>query len=358
MKSILWLSFIKLKRNSAPYLLMIGLTLMFSFVIGLQTQSSTKEVAVVGEEDKVQPLIEQLSDQSDFSFYIEKEDEAQAALKKGRIGEYIVVSDDVTIITLSEEAELQALIPVVTNAAYQLKVKQQFNELSNDIIGGPLHELEFEQIQLTTTPHNIESSIDFRYQALFGSCLFFIMYTLGYTVKEFLRMKRERIWDRFVFSPLSKTKVYGGFLTFSVIIGLIHMAIVLVVAQTIFGLDFSKTWLAIGITMLLYIIVSVGWLLLLVAFVRTDTQFDLFVSLLAVSMAMLGGAYWPLEIVTSDLLLTISNAVPLTHALESIKAVTMYEQSLQEIVPSLALLTFIGAVIITFGIQFVDKRMK
>lgn len=48
------------------------------------------------------------------------------------------------------------------------------------------------------------------------------------------------------------------------------------------------------------------------------------IPIVATSSAMIGGAYWPLEIVTNPFLIALSKVVPMTYGMEALKGVAYY----------------------------------
>jgi len=88
----------------------------------------------------------------------------------------------------------------------------------------------------------------------------------------------------------------------------------------------------------------------------TLTQFQALISLLAVSMAMIGGAYWPLEIVSSNVLLALAKIVPLTYGMELLKGAAVYGRSITELLYPMSILFFMGVVFMGIGINLVERK--
>ncbi len=96
--------------------------------------------------------------------------------------------------------------------------------------------------------------------------------------------------------------------------------------------------------------------MLLIGFVRKSSQLGAIVPIVAVSMAMLGGAYWPIEIVENHFVLALSKGIPVTYAMDALKGVTIYQQSLAENVQSLATLFLMGVICMGVGINLMERR--
>lgn len=116
--------------------------------------------------------------------------------------------------------------------------------------------------------------------------------------------------------------------------------------------DLEKTL----IVLVPYVFSIVALALFLVSVVKSTQQFNAIISLVSVSLSMLGGAYWPLEIVSSDFLLKVSNFVPIKHAMEGLKAATIYGASINELLYPISILTLMGVVLIGIGINVMERK--
>ena len=72
--------------------------------------------------------------------------------------------------------------------------------------------------------------------------------------------------------------------------------------------------------------------------------------------AMLGGAYWPLEIVSSRFMQAAANFVPIRHAMEALKGIAYYSYTLQDLLWPLAILVLFGVVFMGVGLRLVERR--
>jgi len=77
---------------------------------------------------------------------------------------------------------------------------------------------------------------------------------------------------------------------------------------------------------------------------------------IAVPFAMLGGAYWPLEIVSSKVILALSYISPIKYGLEILKGVTINASPYVELLQPLSLLLFMTVVFMGIGISVLEKK--
>lgn len=95
---------------------------------------------------------------------------------------------------------------------------------------------------------------------------------------------------------------------------------------------------------------------MLAGVVRNVQQMNVVVPIVAVSMAMIGGAYWPIEIVSSRPLLALSQALPMRHAMDAFKGLSYHAWGLAEVAGALAFMGAFGLVCAAIGIWLVDRR--
>lgn len=94
----------------------------------------------------------------------------------------------------------------------------------------------------------------------------------------------------------------------------------------------------------------------LVGVVKNIQQFNALIPLISVSMAMIGGAYWPLEIVSSPVLLKLADFMPIKYGMEALKGATIYGESWGELLQPMSILILMGVVFVGIGINVMEKR--
>ena len=140
---------------------------------------------------------------------------------------------------------------------------------------------------------------DNTFQTLFGFTLFFVIYTVAYNVLNILVEKQEGVWDRIILSPVKKWEMYIANLIYSFLTGYLQVCIVFIVFKYFFGVNFNGKFIESLILVGPYVFSIVALAILITGVVKTVQQFNAILPIIAVSMAMIGGAYWPLEVVES-----------------------------------------------------------
>lgn len=198
--------------------------------------------------------------------------------------------------------------------------------------------------------------IDPQMQPIFGFSLFFVIYTVAFQVLQLLKEKKEGVWNRMILSRLKKWEIYTGNLFYSFIIGYMQVALIFSVFRFGFGIDFHGRFPELLLLLVPYVFAIVAFSILLVGLVKNEQQFQALISLLSVSMAMIGGAYWPLEIVSSNILLMLSKIVPLTYGMEMLKGAAVYDRSLTELLYPMSILFLMGVVFMGIGINLTERK--
>src|SRR5690625_2385143 len=300
-----------LVRNPWMFILMTVTSIGFAFIIGGFNSFDQIKVPVVMDE-KVTDAKEVISIiEKDSMFGLEKMsfEEMEKRINSGKSefglkmieGDYeIIVGVDSANITLVEQTVETAYMKQA-----QISVLKTANaNIEKELVEKPAFHIE------TTSFHGNDSFIyNGQLQTLFGSTLFFVIYTIAYSVLQILVEKRTGIWDRVIMSPVRKWEMYVANFLYSFLIGYVQIIIVFFVFRFIIKVDFNGTFLLTLLVLIPYVLAIVSLSTFITGIVRTVQQFNAIVPLVAVSMAMIGGAFWPLEIVESSFMLALLKIV-------------------------------------------------
>lgn len=137
---------------------------------------------------------------------------------------------------------------------------------------------------------------------LLGASEVFVAERLGGTLRRLLTTPTTR-------SGILTGKI-GGRLT----MGLVQMALLIGVGALVFKVDWGNSPVALMLVAVAFGLAAVSMGVMVAAFVRTRQQAGGMTTLLAMTMAALGGAWWPLEI-TPPLYQTVVKVLPSTWAM-------------------------------------------
>ncbi|MCB1181983.1 ABC transporter permease [bacterium] len=144
--------------------------------------------------------------------------------------------------------------------------------------------------------------------------LFFVMMFLMMTAKELVQARRDRTLDRLVTSRARSGELVLGIFLGGMAIGLVQAAVLLVLNSLAFGIDYGDSPLGLALTVLLFAAFAAGASIVLGAVARTEAQADGLGMALTMTMAALGGLWWPLEIVPA-IMQRVGHALPTGQAI-------------------------------------------
>ncbi|MDR6224842.1 ABC transporter permease [Desmospora profundinema] len=193
-------------------------------------------------------------------------------------------------------------------------------------------------------------------QGLFGMTLFFAIYTITYSLSTVAEEKRRGTWDRLILSPLRKWQIYLGHLLYCFVIGYVQVLVIFLLFQYAFGFDLGDRFGTILFITGCYTFAIVALGMLLIGLVQTPEQLQAVIPIVAVSMAMLGGAYWPLEAVSNEVMLAISRVIPVTYGMDALKGAALESQGVMDLVHPLSMMLLFGVLCMGIGINLMERR--
>ena len=143
-----------------------------------------------------------------------------------------------------------------------------------------------------------------------GMTLFFLTYSVMFTVGDFLEDKRKKTLDRMLVSPVSPTWLMVSNVLPGMLIGTFQILLMLVAGKTIFGIEWGENLGGIFLIGIFYVFAVVCLSVFIVSLVKNMSQLGVVSPIILTGMAMIGGCMWPLEIVNSKILLALSKVTP------------------------------------------------
>jgi ABC-2 type transport system permease protein len=141
-----------------------------------------------------------------------------------------------------------------------------------------------------------------------GFTIMFMMFGISGAASTILDEKIGGTWQRLLTSPTSKVQVMIGYLFSYFMMGAIQLFVLMIVMNLIYGSRWGNL-LYFAPFAALVILTIVGFGLMMASIVKTRQQASALSAVLIVSTCMLGGVYWPLEIVP-EFMQQIAKAVP------------------------------------------------
>lgn len=366
MKGILITKFRLFIRKPWLFILMTVVCMMFAFFIGKGNEGKVR-VPVFSEqaEEEFTSLLNKLNESELFIFESMNEKELRAAVKEGKVEAGLLIHDSEYHLLITTQSTNIPLLHQYVEAVYSKKWQRDQILAS---IEGEEEKAKIEMIWETATldplfqvrEMNFRNSetrvIDAQLQGIFGFSLFFVIYTIAFNVIHILEEKRDRIWNRIIVTPTKKWEMYVGNLLYSFIMGYAQVILVFITFHFLAGVDFHGGFSKSLIILIPYVLTIVSFCMLLAALSKSSRHFNALISLLSVSLAMLGGAYWPIEIVSSEIMLVLGKVSPLLYGMELLKGATMYSYSYADLLKPASILLLMSVVMMGVGINVMEKR--
>lgn len=148
--------------------------------------------------------------------------------------------------------------------------------------------------------------------------------------------------------PVRKAQIIAGKLFGQYVYGLAIFA-VLVVMGSFMGVEWGGNIAGIVLVMLVFTLTATTLGLALATMVRTSEQASNISTLMGMTLAPLGGAWWPLEIVP-DFMKTVGHLSPVSWAMDAFQEMMFYNGGVIDILPMLGALLIMAAVFFGFGV--------
>jgi len=363
MKGIWIARFLNLKRKPIVLIMMTVMTLVMAYVVGGSSNGKMSVSVAVDGSEMAQAIIDRLKKEDGFTLReITAEELQQKAKEDIRMVGIGLKEISYTIYSASDSDAVRNLSLIVESAYRDISFKQQVMQAGGADAWADIEvSLQEDQAFLIQNEAMNESEV-FRYdnalQSLFGFMLFFVFYTVSINVQFILEDKRSGVWNRLKLASVSRFQLYFGHLSFSYIIGLVQVLLVLVVFRYVLGTNMYDGFWKVVIIAAIYVLLVMAFSVFVISLVKTVSQSGIIISLVAVAFAMIGGAYWPLEIVQSEELLTMKWISPIYYAMESMKRVTVYEGTLTSVWTYISLMVGIAILLLVVGISLLEKRTE
>ncbi|WP_010093823.1 ABC transporter permease [Ornithinibacillus scapharcae] len=367
MIGILQAKFKSFIRNPWTFVTFTGMSLIFALIFGgAGVDKAFIPVYSSDETIKDSYIGKQLVKQDAFQFSWMSEEQLLEKIEKGNAENGVILHEDDFEIIVGVDSFNTELVNEMISSVYQDKAeRERIVELANqnnkdsDFILAKLDTaLENPIFDVQTATFRGEGAFvyDNSLHRVFGFSLFFVIYTIAYNVLPILVEKKEGIWDRMILSPLKKWEMYIANLLYSFFMGYVQVLVIFLTFRYIIGVNFHGAFFETLLLLIPYVFAIVSLAILITALVKKVQQFNAVLPIVSVSMAMIGGAYWPIEIVESEALLALSKINPLTYGMEILTGSAVYGYSLPELLVPISILILMGVVLMGLGIHLMERR--
>ncbi len=154
---------------------------------------------------------------------------------------------------------------------------------------------------------------------------------------------------RLVVMPISKGSIILGFMLGILLTGIIQMAILIIAGALFFDVAWGSSPLALSLVTFAFALAITSLGMFIAALVRTAAQINGMSTLIVLSIAALGGAWWPLDIVPTWMQ-TLGRFSPISWAMDGFHDVITRGLSVTAVLPEVGMLLLFTAVFLLIGI--------
>lgn len=366
MRAVFQLQIRRLIRSPLLFLSFLGLTLVFVFFLGGAGQQNTIQINVFSDDTvsdaETEKWLGLLNENEQFEFLIDEEEQIKDRLRSGHLHFALELLDaDYRFWVSVEEERYQRASSHVNQIFFEELRLRDAEEQAGVSIRENIEEYRLDPaLTLSTQSLASDDEDDFIYdnqlQNLFGMTLYFAMFSILFSLTRVVEEKKYGTWDRIIVSPLAKSQVYLGHLGFTFLVGYIQIMTAFIVFRYLFNYDLGDSFglVALVAGIFVFTIVSLG--LLILGLVPSPERLQGVIPIVATAMAMLGGAFWPLEIVSNPFILALSQGIPLHYAMDALIQISVYGRGIYAILEQLGLLVFMGVLAAGIGINLMERR--
>ena len=278
---------------------------------------------------------------------------AERNIRMNQSGFALEISEDTYRFLAGREDEK---IPVVNQHVNQIfREQERLEEVEEAFPESEVEVQDYIGVNHTSLADLSASQNEYQLTVLVGMTLYFSVFTILFLQISLVEEKRLGTWDRLIFSPLSKTQTYLGHLFFYFTVGIIQMLLSFLVLVNLMGIDLGTNYLPMIVVALSFLFAIVALGILVAALTPTPQSLQVVIPIVATSMAMLGGAFWPLDIVSNRILLFLGELTPIKHGAEGMVDAVMRNMSISELIQPIGLLLLMGVLFMGIGINLMER---
>ena len=386
MGAILWLKIRRMRSDVPLYAIMVLMALLLSFIFGrAMFDGGAQRVLVVDDDQSAfsQAFAEAIETGAYELSYADAED-AQRAVEKGQAIAALLLPQGfgeaaqdgnaaLTIVRTVDSPDVMALESAVHGAYRQAAHAGRLHSALSETLSGAgleaptlvdVHkELSARDDPAITTAYTVAENGRFNetfannIHFIMGFNIFFVMFSIVFTMGGLLEDKKLRTFGRIRISPVSSAAVLAGHFVPAYIVGLVQMGIVLFVGQLLFGFNLGESLLPIFSVFAVFVLAAVCLGLLLATMLRTIDQMGAVTPVIVVSTSMLGGCMWPLSMVGPELR-AIANGMPQKWALEAVENIAIFGFGIGDVLPNIIVLLGMALVLFAASVVLYSKKQR
>lgn len=176
-----------------------------------------------------------------------------------------------------------------------------------------------------------------------------VLFTVLSGLVTLIRERKQWTIQRLAVLPITRSEILAGKILSYFVIGMIQYGILLLVGLIV-GVDFGDSILALLILVSAFVLCSTALTFAVATRVTSEDQAGSMSTLLALVLAPIGGAWWPLAIVP-DFMNVIGHLSPVAWVMDGFHDLIFFGGGLIDILPEVGVLLGASVVLFVIGVQ-------
>lgn len=380
--ALAWLNLLQLIRNPTEVVAVIGLPLALTMVFGsafANVEGKPARVPFVDEDRSVYARQVLTLLEAEPSFEVDEMDRAEAErlVSEQDVAAAVIVPADYASDVEAGKAEIEMVVDPASDSAFGIQavvqgiaVRMSANAAAASAIRSVRQDpsADFDELYRTADgfwepepPVSVEGQMVVATavrgdsvqasgitQSSAGFTVFFIMFVTFGGAGAILEEREQGTLRRLLITPTRKGTLLSGKITGIVLTAVVQTLILTTVGATVFGVPWGEQWLANAVILFSYILAVTGLAVLISTVVRSRDQFSGAAPIFSTGLAMLGGCFWPLDIV-GPTMQTIAKLTPTGWAMIGLTDVLARNHGLETAWTSVTVLLLFAAVTLGLG---------
>ncbi|WP_423189069.1 ABC transporter permease [Alkalibacterium sp. f15] len=346
----------RLFKQPLVVLMFLGLTVLFVNFLGGSQGDQKITTRTYSEEltsEELDEWITKLNENDTFVFEASDYDTIYERIRMNETSFALELNEENYRFLIGRED--MELSPIIQHVDQVFSREKRVAQLEENDLSEPFELQTF--IELNTVLSSDESNVSqgFPVGILAGMTFYFSAFSVFYLMINLIEEKKMGTWNRLIFSPLSKTKIYMGQMLHYFLVGFIQIALSFIILSNLIDVDLGTNYVPMLVVILSFIFAIVSLGMFIIGIVSSPQQLQIVIPIVATSMAMIGGAFWPLEIVNNRILLFLAELMPIKHGIQGMIGAVNQGSSVSELFGPIAALLFMGVLFMVIGLNLMER---
>ncbi len=386
MKNMLWIALNHLKllsKDKTAYLLLLALPLALTLITGLAFggSGSTGDAyilnLVVVDQDRSEVsryLIDSLESETTF-IHVREEDRARELVENKDVPAAVIIPAgfqqdleeghpaEIAVLRADLQESPRIVEQLVSNQLFRMRANAAAAHLAQEVsrdswialfeqAAGKWHPSPAVSVRMESLVISRDDNIPMgNQQSSPGYVVMFGLMTVIVAGSTTLLQERQNgTLARLLSAPANRFQLLTGKMLGLMASGILQMLLMILAGQYIFNVNWGQNIAAVILLVTALSFAATGFGMLLASLCRTHSQAESLGVLSVIVMSMLGGTWWPVELLPS-FMQTLAKLVPSGWAMQAFIDLLLRGANLGQVLPSLLILTGFGAAFLTLGVS-------